>query len=412
VQWRQNRTSAKNEGSSGQHPRSRQLLGSSGCRLTLSSCSSTSQAGAHPPPCRSVRLALVPAARALRGARPHQPPARLPRKEPVEVPRHSDTAGVITGFYCGHLQRVFACRHSRGFGFRAGCGCWHGLRTPAVPGGSPFSMALKQGATTGRTFASPPTAPLNARAPEPTPALSGFQPTTASPTLRNLTQHAADSLRSPLMPRLGCRHPGVRCSSESRMESKHLVDLPDRAVAPGPGVGQERRRDRGVLLVSSSPGFLPAGRSPHPPAFPSAMFRTRLSRTSCRSNTPSYSTAAPRGTGRSSSPPRFCLRVHGFLLRPSTAGVRRPAFVAPQLPAGMQLFAPASVSSRPWRVSVLKRSEPGSHQEPRLRIPSGHPPEGPSAITDTGRTGSSNNRGQTHAAQPNPSMQRTRSARR
>ena len=64
-------------------------------------------------------------------------------------------------------------------------------------------MALKKGATTGRTFASPPATPGNARTPEPIPSLSGFQPTTASSTPRNLTQHAADALRSPLMPRLG-----------------------------------------------------------------------------------------------------------------------------------------------------------------------------------------------------------------
>ena len=214
------------------------------------------------------------------------------------------------------------------------------------------------------------------------------------------------------MLRLGCRHPGVRCSSESRMESKHLMELPDRAVAPGPGVGKERRRDRGVLSVSSSPGHLPADRALHHPAFPCARLSTRLSRTSWRSNTPGSCTAAPRGTGRSSSPPRYCLRLHGFLLRPPTARVRRPALVALRLPWGVQLFASASDPSRPWHLSVLKGSETGSHQEPRLRTSSRHAPESPGAIADPGRAGASINHGQAHAAQPNPSMQRTRCARR
>ena len=190
------------------------------------------------------------------------------------------------------------------------------------------------------------------------------------------------------------------------------MELPDRAVAQGPGVGQERRRDRGVLSVSSSPGLFPAGRSPHRPAFPCARRRTRLSRTSWRSNTPGYSTAALGGTGRSSSPPRSCLRVHGFLLRPSTVGVRRPALAALRLPGGVQLFASASDLSGPWHLPVLKGSETGNHHEPRLRTSSRHAPEGPGAIAAPGRAGASINHGRTHAAQPNPSMQRTRYARR
>ena len=200
--------------------------------------------------------------------------------------------------------------------------------------------------------------------------------------------------------------------SESRMESKHLVELPDRAVAPGPGVGKEPRRDRGVLSVSSPPGFLPAGRSPHRPAFPCARLRTRLSRTSWRSNTPGYCTAAPRGTGRRSSPHRHCLRLHWFLLRPSTARARRPAIVALRLPGGVQPFASASAPCRPWRLSVLKSSETGRHPEPRPRTSSRHAPEHAGAVADLGRAGAFINHGQAHAAQPNPSMQRTRCARR
>ena len=214
------------------------------------------------------------------------------------------------------------------------------------------------------------------------------------------------------MPRLGCRHPGVRCSSESRMESKHLVELPDRAVAPGLGVGKERKRDRGVSSVSSSPGHLPANRSPHRPAFPCARLSTRLSRTSWRSNAPGYCATAPRGTGRSSSPHQCCLRLHGFLLRPSTAGVRRPTSVALRLPGGVQLFASASDPNRPWHLSVLKSSETGYPQEPRLRTSSRHAPKSPGTLADPGSTGASINHGHAHAAQPNPSMQRTRYARR
>ena len=214
------------------------------------------------------------------------------------------------------------------------------------------------------------------------------------------------------MLRLGCRHPGVRCSSESRMESKHLMELPDRAVAPGPDVGKERRRDRSIFSVSSSPGHLPANRSAHRLSFPCARLSTRHSRTSWRSNTPGYCTTAPRGTGCSSSSHRYCLRLHGLLLRPSTARLRRPAAVALRLPWGVQLFASASDSSRLWHLSVLQGSETGSHREPRPRTASRQVPESPGAIAHPGRTGASINHGQAHAAQPNPSMQRTRFARR
>ena len=79
--------------------------------------------------------------------------------------------------------------------------------------------------------------------------------------------------------------------------------------------------------------------------------RANRSRTSWRSNTSGFSTAAPRRTGRSSSPPRQRLRPHGFLLRPSTAGVLRPAFVALRLPWGYgclhQLQAAAAPRASP-----------------------------------------------------------------
>ena len=214
------------------------------------------------------------------------------------------------------------------------------------------------------------------------------------------------------MLRLGCRHPGVRCSSESRMESKHLVELQDRAVAPGSGVGKERKRDRGVFSVSPSPEHRPAGRSSHRPVCPCSRPSTGRSRTSWRSNKSGYCTAAPRGTARRSSPRRYSLRLHWFLLRPSKARVRRPAIVALRLPGGVQLFSSASEPSRPWRLSVLKSSETGHHQEPRPRTLSRHAPEHPGATAEPGRAGASINHGQAHAAQPNPSMQRTRCARR
>ena len=68
----------------------------------------------------------------------------------------------------------------------------------------------------------------------------------------HLTRHAADSLRSPLMLRLGCRHPSARWSSNSRMESEHLTELPTRAVAPDRGVDKNRGRDRAIAWFSSS----------------------------------------------------------------------------------------------------------------------------------------------------------------
>ena len=162
------------------------------------------------------------------------------------------------------------------------------------------------------------------------------------------------------MPRLGCRHPGVCCSSDTRMESEHLVELPNRAVAPRPGVGKERRRDRGAPRSRRLLGT--SGRTPHPrPASPCAA-RANLSRTSWRSNTSGSCTSAPRGTGRSSSPPRHCLRHHGFLLRPSTAGVLQPAFGVLRLPGECscwrQLRSPAVPGASPFS-RVLKEGPPG-----------------------------------------------------
>ena len=140
--------------------------------------------------------------------------------------------------------------------------------------------------------------------------------------------------------------------------------------------------------------------------------RANRSRTSWRSNTSGFSTAAPRRTGRSSSPPRQRLRPHGFLLRPSTAAVLQPAFVDSSAFVGGQLFAPASSCCRPSRISVLKGSEIGGHQRPRLPSSARHTPNGRSASSDLAPTGVSSNHGRAHAAQPNPSMQRTRYARR
>jgi hypothetical protein len=200
------------------------------------------------------------------------------------------------------------------------------------------------------------------------------------------------------------------------MESEHLIEFPERAVAPGPSVGKERKRGRGAPAVSSSRGYLRADTSLHRPASPFARPRANLSRTLWRSNTSGSCTAAPRGTGCSSSPLRHSLRLHGFLLRPSTAGVHRPAFGALRLPSEVQLFvqlfAPASISYRPSRLSVLKGSETESHQGPRRRIPARHTPDGRGALSSPGATGVSRNHGHAHAAQPNPSMQRTRCARR
>jgi hypothetical protein len=50
------------------------------------------------------------------------------------------------------------------------------------------------------------------------------------------------------MLRLGYRHPGFRCSSETCMESEHLVELPNRAVAQESDLGNERGRPTGSTL--------------------------------------------------------------------------------------------------------------------------------------------------------------------
>ena len=112
------------------------------------------------------------------------------------------------------------------------------------------------------------------------------------------------------------------------------MDLPTRAVAPEPGVDKERGRDRAMAWFSPSWSPVGAAESFGRPTHPWACSATGCSRTSWRSNPSGSCKPAPRGTGRSSSPPRFCRRLHWFLLRPSTAGVRRPAFVALRYPGG------------------------------------------------------------------------------
>ena len=74
--------------------------------------------------------------------------------------------------------------------------------------------------------------------------------TTGGLTPHTLTRVAADSLRSPLNLRLGYRHPGFRCSSETCMESEYLVELPNRAVAQDPDLGNERGGQRAAPSVS------------------------------------------------------------------------------------------------------------------------------------------------------------------
>ena len=55
------------------------------------------------------------------------------------------------------------------------------------------------------------------------------------------------------MLRLGSRHSGLRWSSETRMDSEHLVELPNRAAAPESGRRKERAGPAGspLGLVSS-----------------------------------------------------------------------------------------------------------------------------------------------------------------
>ena len=135
-----------------------------------------------------------------------------------------------------------------------------------------------------------------------------------------------------------------------------------RAVAPDPSVGRERGRGVAMASVSSPSGRIRVDTSASRRSFPYASTGACRSRTSWRSNTSDFFTASPRGTGRSPSPGRHCLRPYGFLLRPSTAGVLRPAFVALRLPAEVQLSTPSCTSRRSWCLGVREGSEMGNQQ--------------------------------------------------
>ena len=212
------------------------------------------------------------------------------------------------------------------------------------------------------------------------------------------------------MPRLGCRHPGVCWSSEPRMESKHLVALPNRAVAPGPGAERERRRDR---ITTRSRRLLKAsGPAPHLKTLPLHAPRPcqRLAHSVALEHIrlPHGRAEGHRSQLLAAPTPPASSRVSTAALYSgrSQAGIRGSS-----ASVGVQLFAPAAISSRPSRFCVLKGSETESHQGPRRRIPARHTPDGRGVLSSPGPT-VSRNHGQAHAAQPNPSMQRTRCARR
>ena len=213
------------------------------------------------------------------------------------------------------------------------------------------------------------------------------------------------------MPRLGCRHPDVRCSSETRMESRHRVKLPNRAVAPRRDAGRERKRDR---VATRSRRHLGAfGLAPHLKALPRhaprpcqplahfvALEHIGFQHGGAEGQRSEFR-AAP------TLPASSRVSTAAIYSGRSPAGIRGPsAFV------GGQLFAPASNCCRTALLSVLKGSETGGHQRPRLPSSARHTANGRRALSDLGPTGVSSNHGPAHAAQPNPSMQRTRYARR
>ena len=141
------------------------------------------------------------------------------------------------------------------------------------------------------------------------------------------------------------------------------MELPNRAVAPGPAVGKERKRGRGAPSVSSSRGYLRADTSLHRPASPCSRPRTNLSRTSWRSNTSGSCKALPPGTGGRSSAPRHRLRPHGFLLRPSTAAVLRPALVARRLPWGYSCLHQLETAPVPRSSPSSRVLKPGATRD-------------------------------------------------
>ena len=175
MQWRQTRTLKENEGGIGPWPRSRRPVRPS---APLSHSVARPIPGPVPPP----------ATRALRGARTHRPPASRRRGAPVAAPRRPDTAGVFTGFYCGHLQRAFAGRHLWLFGIRGGVQ----LFAPACNVSRPWRLFVVTGSETG-CHPGPrlripsrhtPKGPMS----YPTSPLPVFQTATARLMPRNLTR--------------------------------------------------------------------------------------------------------------------------------------------------------------------------------------------------------------------------------
>jgi hypothetical protein len=142
-----------------------------------------------------------------------------------------------------------------------------------------------------------------------------------------------------------------------------------RAVTPEPDLGSQRGKQRTAPSVSSTlpwrwlppnSGLLPvhvAGPSQLiAPPFRTAGSRTKHSRTSWRSNKSGSFKLGPKGTGRISSLLRHCRRLHCFLLRPSTAGVRLQAFRALRL-AGergfrFRLRAPSVPEASPFPTAL------------------------------------------------------------
>lgn len=196
------------------------------------------------------------------------------------------------------------------------------------------------------------------------------------------------SLCSPLTcPRLGCRHPGVRSSSESRMESKHLMALSESCGGARPGRRRGTKARLGAPLRSRHL-VRTSGPTPlHRPASPCTGPRTNLSRTSWRSNTSGSYAVAPRGTDRvpcrpdiASVPTRggFCC---GHLQSGrSPAGIRGSSALG-----GVQPFAQLQ---SPPSLAHLRSHGPGEgkHEGPRLHIPSPSRSRRPCAIPAPGPT--------------------------
>ena len=261
----------------------------------------------------------------------------------------------------------------------------------------------------GRTFASPPATPRNARSPErpvpfrvsanygqphaakPNPACSGLAALAADATVR--CGHSSDS-------RLSASHEGGQATAEPSGRRRVLRE-------PG-RMKLFTRTPTWKATVTGRPSLRRGALHSH--AWAGTSETASISRTSWRSNIAGLFTLSPRVTDRSPRVARHNRRSHGFLLRPSTAGgsgmrswrfdYRESAAVRPS--RSLTVFQVHRRTDGPEEITSVQ------HLPCRFgTFRSGH-----TFRLSTGGRARSNNEGQPIAAPSNPGMQRTRYARR